>query len=322
MKQHYKIVIATIFFCSTFSSFAVLPWNGGTDGSGNFLGGVNSWTGGVTGGTVQANVPTNPAEGATALVINDFSSGTMSITFNNQLRLQTTITATFDLTILGGGTADLFFNNRNNNDGGLDTWEGISLTGFTGNVTGIEAVITYSSPVATRNHSPLNNSRPMMSGLAVINLDGTDPMSYEISTSLGGVYSDPLDNNIFVPGLSAGLNTPVLIGDGILTGAVGSTSASATQFVAVNQFLIIRGFDNNGNTDGFNTTLSDRTYARSQSWSLTRDGGAAFASNSSFVFSMDGQQYANWNVVPIPEPSVFLSVFGGLFFLLVRRSRK
>lgn len=319
MKNYLFSKFIIFFGLSVTTSHAVLVWNGGTDGSGNFQGSLNSWTGD---GTVQTSVTSNPAEDASALLIDNFSSGALSITFNSQARLETIVTGTIDITIIGGGTADLFMNNRNNFDGGNDTWEGLRFGEFTGTVLGIEATISFDSPIASRNHNPIDNTRPMIAGLAVTDLDGTSDADYEITTSLEGVFSDPANDDNFVADLSPAFDSPVLIGG--LTGSDGSTTATASGFSGTNNFLIIRGFDDNGNTGGNDTAFRDRTYVYSQTWNLTRDGGVAFATGSEFIFSMDAAQYTNFSDVPalpVPEPSVALSLVGGLFALLMRRSR-
>lgn len=306
-------------------AFAVIPFNLQTNSTATIAGG--SWSGN---GTIQANVTpgtaTNDSGGGTGnapkVLVDNFSSG--ALTINNMGgdvfttgRLTTNPISAIHTVTLTGGTADLRLHNSNTYDGGANLHNSVGLTGFSG-VTSISWTLRYSRPIAGRNTDLTSLvTRPMGAGLALITAGTNQSIS---SFTVGMNYTQIFQDNggVVTAGVPSGA-VPIQ-NAGFGTAVPGATSFTSNAFVATDQFLLVRGYDVGG-TSGFDTSDTDNIYMTEMTWTIRRDDNMAFANNTLFVMSMDGQQYLS-NVNIIPEPaSVMLLVGSCVGGCMIRRRR-
>ena len=292
-----------------------------TDSLGNVIGGSYSGD-----GTVQSNVVA-PAGGATGsfLFVDDASSGTVtvdSLPTPSQTRLSPGTGVDFSFTF-GGGTGDVFLNDRNSFDGGANDFDGISLSGMSG-VTSASVTIEYSNLHAARNFNLTGRSGPYFAGVILADPgEGLNAFDYNLVAELNGVVSST-DGVNFSPGLDPSFTMigspeydPASPGDTVFT-------ADSLPDIPTG-FLSIKGFDTN--EDG-NLSLGDlqNVYAESLTWTITRDDGLAFPEGTRFLFSLDGQVYSNQEdataaAAAIPEVSGFFAL-STLFMLSIFSRRR
>ncbi len=296
-----------------------MPFDFSTDGSGVITGGT--WTGD---GTVQPNIVAGSFSGpATATVqfpVTNFTSGTLGINgiggnvYSSNRILTNPLIATHQIT-LTGGNADLRMHNSNSFDGGNLLFNSIGLTDFSG-VTEISWTTTYSAPIAGRNSDTGSLlTRPMGQAFALLNAGtGNNTSSFQLDLAYNQIYRQT-SPGVFVTGV--GSATPFQSTE-FGTAVAGATSFTANAF-PLNKFILVRGYDVDGG--GFGASDTDDIYMRQLTWTLRKDDNTAFAANTVFVFSMDGQQYAN-HVDVIPEPSSILLIGGSLIGGFLHRRRR
>jgi hypothetical protein len=306
-------------------AFAVIPFSFTTDGSSVITGGT--WSGD---GTVQPNIVMGTAPGPVQLPVTDFTSGTLALNsmggndsgnvYSTNRILTNPLTSTHVIN-LTGGSADLRMHNSNNNDGGTLLFNSLGLTNFDG-VTSISWTTTYNQPIAGRNtdlppHPSGFITRPMGMGLAMVTAGtGQTISSFTVDMSYTQIYQQ-ISPGVFITGVPS-IATPTH-NAGFGTQVAGATSFTSDAFTGLNQFLLVRGYnmDGIGNSGNMETADADDVYMRQMTWTIRKDDNSAFASDTVFVFSMDGQQYSNFNNV-IPEPSSMLllsaSLLGGCLY--------
>ncbi len=282
-----------------------------------------SWSGN---GTIQPDVtPGNSSTGvgnAAKILVDNFGAGVLTI--NNMGgdvftsgRLMTNPVSAIHTISLTGGTADLRLHNSNTFDGGATLHNSIGLEGFTG-VTAVTWTTRYTRPIAGRNDTAGIGSlttRPMGAGLALITAGtGQTVSSFTVGLNYTQIFQD--NNGVVTPGVPSGATPRQNSGFG--TAVAGATSFTSNAFNNIDEFLLVRGYDVNGN--GWEATDADNVYMQEMTWTIRRDDNAAFASNTLFVFSMDGQQYSNVNIIPEPA-SVMLLVGSCVGVCLLRRRR-
>lgn len=305
------------------SSLAVFPFLVETDGSGAFL------QGGYTGdGTVQSNVVAGSFGGSglnNALLVQGFNSGVLS--FDTSVApIGTRVSADLSATVgvsFTGASGDLYVANSAGFDGGDDKFNSFGLSGLAG-VTSITVTVSYNQHVAGRNSSLAGlDNRPLLAGLALINAGtGLGLDSFDVTMSLGGAHSSTDGVNFFAsaPGVpshsSAAWDT---VSGGGLNYAADGFAGTVPLGGSSTNFLMVRGFDFDGG--GYGAADAEKFYADTQTWTITpRNGASSFADDTSFTFSMDGQQYPNAAVVP--EATSFLfSALAGLIGLGYRRRK-
>lgn len=294
-----------IFLWSATPLLAVLPWQTSSDSAGSFSNGV-SWSGN---GVPQPNQSTNVHLDSDVYVSQFSGGGTLILPYIAQSRLETDITATIDISLTGSGSADLVFANRNSYDGGNQTYDGLQLTNFKGDVTSIDFDINFSSPVAGRtlNFSGFN-ALPLLSGLAVSSLGtGMNLSSYDVKMEYYNIVSAPNGLSPFIPGLQASFDDPAA--DPEFGASTGDTVFNASQFSGVNNFLVVRGYDNSPGQNNYVNNERQLTYIKSQTWTIKTDSGNSFVNDSEFVLSFDGEQYPNYSQAEtVPEPNLYLLI--------------
>lgn len=307
-------------------AFAVFPFP--LESNANSVIQFGSWVGdSVTPGTIQPNVTpgTTGQPSADAKILVENFGGTGVLTINNMGgdvftsgRLLTNPVSAIHTFTLTGGTADLRLHNSNSFDGGTNLHNSVGLTGFSG-VTAITWTIRFSEPIAGRNDSAGIGSlttRPMGAGLALITAGtGQTVSSFTVGLNYTEIFQD--NNGVVTPGVPSGATPRQNSGFG--TAVAGATSFTSNAFNGLDEFLLVRGYDVNGN--GWEATDADNVYMQEMTWTIRRDDNAAFAANTLFTMSMDGQQYAsNIDIIPEPASVMFLvaSCVGGC---LLRRRR-
>lgn len=87
-------------------------------------------------------------------------------------------------------------------------------------------------------------------------------------------------------------------------------------------FLLVRGYNIDGIGNFNPATDTDNVYITELEVVIKADPGKTFAADTEFVFSMDGQSYANAQLVP--EPSAVVMTLGGLAAMVTffRRTRR
>lgn len=311
------LAVAGLAVFSVAPVWAVIPFAWVTNGSGVVTDG--SWTGD---GTIQNNL--NPASTTAQIAVQDFSLGTIGIDsiggnasgniYSAGRILTNPITATQSIS-LTGGTADLRLHNSNSFDGGGALFNSVGLTDFQG-VTEISWTLKFSEPIAGRNETLADlTTRPMGAGLALITAGtGQSLSSFTVDMEFGQIYHEDTLNDVFLTGVPTAAVPRQATGFG--TAVAGATSFTSSAFSALNQFLLVRGYDYDG-VGGYTAADAELVYMTEMTWTIRRDDGLAFASNTLFTMSMDGQQYANVTEV-IPEPTSLMlmagSVLGGCLF--------
>jgi hypothetical protein len=324
-----SFAVVGIMVLAASPAWAVIPFSWATNGSGTVLNGDGSWTGS---GAIQPNL--DPVSTTAQIAVQNFSSGTMVInkvggsatgnaySAGRLLSDPLSLVATHTIT-LTGGTADLRLHNSNSNDGGAALFNSVGLTDFQG-VTEITWTTTYNQPLAGRNTDltggqPLT-SRPMGEGLALITAgSGQSVSSFTVDLDFDQIYHEVGGEFVSgVPVTAIPRQNPGFGGTGGY-GTAGATSFTSSAFVALNQFLLVRGYDMDNN--GIDATDMTKVYMRQMTWTIRKDDNSAFSADTLFTMSMDGQQYSNYLTV-IPEPTSVLlvggSVLGGC---LLRRRR-
>ncbi len=314
-------ITVLVILAATCPSWAVLPFVLSTNSSGNLSAG-NTWVGS---GTIQSNViPTSfTANGLqNPVLISGFSSGNLTIVTGNLFpaatpppggRFYNTTGVSHRLALTGGGTANLHVANSASFDGGDLLFNSVGLSGFSGNVTKIVWTIDYTLPIAGRNDTTTGlDNRPMGAALGLVNAgSGLTPSQYAVTMTLGGVSSDADSNGTFTPGVPANARPFASAGwAGTSISQAGATTFSTDAGFdgtvplgnSSTNFLLIRGYDVNGSGNNYTVADSNLVYVKSVTFEITRIGGGAFAANTAFTISMDGQQYTNVNNA-IPEPS-------------------
>ena len=301
-------------------AFAVMSYIGlETDSSAVLSGG--SWSGGGA-GVLQADVVPGTSSGGTTtpgntgVLVSGFSgTGTLTINqFASGGRIGSDVTGTITTTLVGG-TADLIVANSNNFDGGANNFNSIQWGNFAG-VTSLQVTVDYSEILAGRTFATPNlGQAPILGAMDVIShglgLTGAD---FQVTAEYSGLVSSS-DGVNFVNGV-AGYNPRV-------SNEFGSVSAGQTSFTGDSvgnpggHWLMLKGYDVDG--DGaYDADDSDKVYVDSVTFTITRDDGMAFASDTQFNLSLDGEQFANLaNAIPEPSAALLASLAGGL--LLVRR---
>ncbi len=310
-------------------SHAVLPFALSTDGSSVFTNG--GWSGT---GTVQPNISPGTYSGTIieGMLVQDFSSGVLTVnSFGGNPavdgRLKDVNQGVVHTITLTGGTADLRLANSNAFDGGASLWNSTGLTDFQGAVTKIEFTTVFETPIAGRTAliGDLANGG-MGAGLSLINIGAGQALSsFTVGLSYGGVFSSAAGNasgpyNPSLPGFTSGVPSNAIPqkSNGFNTPAPGSTSFTSDAFTGTNQFLLAKGYDYDGSGDGYTAADADNVYITSLTWTITRDDNLAFAQDTLFVVSMDGQQYGTSF---IPEPSSVILGLSGVALFAFRRRR-
>lgn len=310
------LAVAGLAVFSATPVWAVFPFSWVTNGSGVISDG--DWTGN---GTVQSNI--NPASTTAQIAVQNFSLGSLFIEnmggnlYTSGRLLTDPVSATHSIS-LTGGTADLRLHNSNNFDGGGSLFNSVGLTDFQG-VTEISWTLTFSEPIAGRNDALAELlNRPIGAGLALITAGtGQSISSFTVDMEFTQIYHEDTLNNfvegvpsIAVPRQSTGFGAAV----------AGATSFTSTAFSGLDQYLMLRGYDIDG-VGGYTAADAELVYMKQMTWTIRRDDNAAFASNTLFTMSMDGQQYANVTEV-IPEPTSVMLMAGSLLGgCLLRRRR-
>ncbi len=329
-KRRLRTLAGVLFLSSVIPSYAVFPFALSTDGSGAFTNG--GWSGS---GAVQPNINPGTYAGTTIsrIMVENFSAGTLTV---NQLggnlfdlpnpRLKDVPFGVSHTITLTGGTADLRMANSNAFDNGASQWNSTGLTDFQG-VTAITFKTIFESPIATRAAQDLGTARfGLGAGLALITAGtGQNLSSFTVGLTYDGIFSDstppaaglPFDRAL--PGYTAGVPGTAAINAqaGFGSPAPGSTSFTSTAFTGLDQFLLVRAYDNDG-TSGFQSSDGPTVYITEMTWTITKDDNSAFSPNTLFVVSMDGQQYGT---TLIPEPSAALLGLGGMLLFASRRLR-
>jgi hypothetical protein len=328
-----SLAMAGLTVLAASPAWAVFPFAWDTNASSVVNAAHGSWTGNgavqpnihsATGVTIGGNLGTNAQ-----IAVNDFSSGTFTINgldgniyapggvkSGDGRMLANPINATHTIT-LTGGTADIRLHNSSSTDGGANLFNSVGLTGFSAGVTSITWKTTFSSPIAGRmTDLTSRTTRPMGSGLALLNVGGHALGDFTVNMQYDQIYHDLGAG--FVSGAPAG-KAP-LVNQGFGTPAPGSSSFTSNAFNNFNEFLLVRGYNVDGDA-AYDADDAPKVYMREMTWTITPDAGKSFNASTIFVTSMDGEQYTGY-ALAIPEPTSLLlmagSVVGGC---LLRRRR-
>ena len=336
---------------------AAIPWVTTSDGSGNLTNGIWTGDGTVQGnidpadGQVNGSGGGSPGDNHNDLIVNDFTGGQFFVPVSavgdgGQRPRLTSQDPGFWITIelnkglgITGGTADLTFSNQNNfDDPGVETFEGFQLLDFD-NVKSFELSVTYTEYLAGRNTSTSSlTTRPMLSAIGLVNAGtGFGLTDFDVGLGLQQIWSAPDPDGPFTPGLPSDAEARRSTSwDGVSPGDTSFTSTDGFPgnvvpggITANNMF--VRGFDYD-NSGGANAAPSldewEQVYARTITFTVGSDtdgdndtdgDDSFFASNTAFTWSLDGDIYENWFLVPEPsQPALLLLVS---IFLLGRRLR-
>lgn len=227
-----------------------------------------------------------------------------------------------------GGNADLMLANTSSSDRGRgkEYFNSVNLTGLEG-VTKIDVTLSFNEPVAARKQAlHILECLPLVGANGCWRAgEGLNEKDFNVTVTYRGTASSkdglsftrgiPQDGEpVVTKGFDARpIIAPTFLSNGY-TGLVVPGGGPVSK-----HFLTVRGYDCDGQS-GFTKADCELHYAKSIQWVIT-PGKGTFKDDTGFIFSMDGQQHANFLAVPAtPEPATaVLGMLGALALLRRRR---
>lgn len=288
-----------------------------TDTSGSVTTGGFSGTGTLansvtTDNNNDSNAITNLGSGAALTLEIDETAAPSNVSI-----VSTDLNVTQTFTFTGGSnTADLSLNASSSYH------KGYNITDLAG-VTSMTIEYVFSSPISARDTSPTRlDGFPWGVSFGLVNAGtGLTTSDFDISFEISDLY---YSTN---PGTAAFTSTLPSFDPYAAAGYDNASTAGTLNFVSDDGFTGISG--NGANSDnfivrGFNDETTDTTFDSidatqfyATTFSVTISSTTAFASNTAFIFSLDGEQ-----PIFIPEPSTLTLSGIALGLLICRRTRK